>query len=185
LDIEEKKTVPPTPESILQLLDLSNMFIGGHSFGAASTITVVQDPSFHDTFRACFLHDLWPFPLSDSALDKGSPIPTLSILSEQFTRNSEVEYTRRFIRRGPCYSFYIKGTHHQNFADAMFWFPPWLVYKLGISGDLGIDRSREIIVQTTIAFLQGFLEPPIGKFDSKEVQKKAEELIPFGTQNKE
>jgi len=179
--------------TLLGLMDVSNIFIGGHSFGAATAILASQDPDIAKLLRACFIHDIWAFSLPTSSLEKEVKLPLFSILSEQFVSWDEVEYAQRLLKNktNNIYgSFYLQGTKHQNFSDAVHWYPSWIVKVLQLSGDLNIERGREIIVNATANFLLGQIKKDSDKTTSKDVsmgalQKKYPELRSFGiTQEK-
>ncbi len=62
-----EKICDPFVEDILNKGNKDHLFVGGHSFGAASSVIVSQNLSKY--FKGCVLYDLWPFPLSETTLE--------------------------------------------------------------------------------------------------------------------
>ena len=134
--------------------------IAGHSFGGSTAILATQLAARAEgpfaglqqpSFAGCLLLDAWAYPLSDAVLDAGAPVgetPTLLMQSEQFVDNNEHHVTERFVSATHASAedpsrllpFYVQGSRHQSWSDAVFWLPEKAVRTLQIAGEGGVDE---------------------------------------------
>ena len=146
--------VPDNIQSILNVADASRMFIAGHSFGATSSVLSSRQLADDVKFKGVILHDLWPFPLPEDALDHGVAVPCLSILSEPFSVSPEVRYTRRLLSASPNHtSFKIIGSVHSSFSDTPWWFPSMIGKRHELRGTADVNVVQSCIVQLTTTFM--------------------------------
>lgn len=103
------------------LLDFNQIFVGGHSFGAA---TAVQSAWIRkDTYKSVVMLDGWMFPIDKKLMDNGfgDQIPVYHLISDQFFRwSAHMDLMRRLskgCRHENSQLLLLKDSSHQNFSD--------------------------------------------------------------------
>mmetsp|Transcript_12485 Transcript_12485/g.14563 ORF Transcript_12485/g.14563 Transcript_12485/m.14563 type:complete len:381 (+) Transcript_12485:107-1249(+) len=148
---------------ILGAMDTKNIFLAGHSFGGCSTAFVMHSlekedelAKYAELVKGCIVLDIWSYPLPEEILKGGVRTPIVSILSEQFATNNEINFTTGFLNSSNCaHSSYIAGTVHQQFSDTP-WFSSLKFFKLRteLEGETHRDISQNAIMEIVKMFLQ-------------------------------
>ncbi len=122
-----------TLDAILQLTDKSRVVLVGHSFGAASFFVAAHELATKQPPTLAVLLDAWAFSLDDAVLEAtpkpdATPVPLLSILSEEWTSNKEVFAVDKLLKASSsagslCGSYFVPQTVHHSFSDSSLWFP--------------------------------------------------------------
>jgi pimeloyl-ACP methyl ester carboxylesterase len=153
-------TQPDVPENIrlvLKMADTSNFFVGGHSFGAASSVESARLMTAE--FKGAILLDLWPFPLSEESIDHGVTLPCISILSQPFSVSTEARYTRRLLSGSPDHSsFKIMGACHSSFSDTPWWFPAFIGRRADLRGSADPLLVQSNVNDLNVSFLRSVLD---------------------------
>jgi len=153
-------------EYILQHIDTSHIYMAGHSFGGATVVQALHDPSLEIglgagagiDIRGSIILDLWPFPVPQEFLDKGLPskVPSILINSEAFVNNAEMPLTSTLIRNSSSAhtrGFYIPGICHNAFSDTPFLLPEYIARKMNFSGALDREIAFSAIQHAVGSFL--------------------------------
>jgi platelet-activating factor acetylhydrolase len=157
-------------------IDMGNILLAGHSFGAATVINLVCK---NDMFKAAIVLDPWMFPLDANLTTK---TPLLSINSEKFHwKENFVRLQTFFPQDAPQENLYatIKGTAHQNQSDL-----PIVASKIlqmsRMAGSLNPVTAIQINNEIMLVWLarMGFLE----KHHSKVLENDHEHVM-IGLEN--
>ena len=173
---DEKRSILEKFKGILNTKK-GQLIMGGHSFGAATAVTVCNDTEnvetdypLKDEFRAAVMLDIWmlvcpslyfdlsnPQPLSAIPTSKLS-VPSLHIISEQFLKWSEnyqaLPQLLRESRRSSSFAklFYIKGSAHLSQSDFQLLFPTICRRYFNAKADAG--EIMDANVRAGIEFLR-------------------------------
>ncbi len=146
-------------------LALGTVGVSGHSTGAASALQLCSD---WDRCGAVVALDAWLEPMSDSAVERGSAVPTLFLSSDPAMTVFEAPNSARFDQifaslRGEALALEIEGTGHHDFDDTGTFSP--LARVIGYSkGPIRIDRAYQVIRSYTEVFFDRHL---LGEEDSE------------------
>lgn len=168
----EFESLPDLGRRLISRVDPASVWMGGHSFGAASTVRVLQHPSLKNVFRGGILLDIWSFALPRSVVKEGIglfPGGVMSILSEPFATNDEVYVIRELFERTDFAhvaeivgsgepkihraSFKIPGCTHQQFSDAPFLTCRPIAQKFGTMGTTPLSVSQRAITRSMAMFM--------------------------------
>lgn len=156
------------PTTIAEIIDNSQIFVAGFSYGAATaSLSTVRRP---DAYKACILLDGWfhieittdtvkPFDFPPSVHLSGLSIPALFIGSEQFaSRPGLADATNNLAISNTSDSgsvtHVLAGSKHQNFTDVGYWLPGWLLQKIGATGKSDYYKTHHQILTLTHDFLK-------------------------------
>ena len=141
------------------MVDLQQLHLVGHSFGAATILLAAQRwlSSTNRSIAPLTLTalDAWNFPLSDDINGRGIPstvsIPILSIISEEWLTNPEVEPLKEFLRNSQphclLYSYYAKNSMHQSFSDTQSWVPTPIAVQ---NENRGPQEDRHVTIRASV-----------------------------------
>jgi hypothetical protein len=154
-----------------------SILLAGHSFGG-STMQFMMHQLSQDIknkingvkVESLILLDTWVSPLPNEILSRKFQIPTLNIFCEPFVTwtASKVMHELKGIETmlqanrhsdtdgGINETFQcvaIRGTRHQFFSDAPYWFPKIISRYGGVSGKTDIDISRSCLQKVIAKFL--------------------------------
>jgi platelet-activating factor acetylhydrolase len=141
--------------AVLRAADVGQIALVGHSFGAAGVYAAAQELSAEYHFGLAALLDPWAYSLPDAMLRDTPPVPLVSVLSEEWTRNKEVfavdsllDSAHTAARLEGSYS--VKGSVHQSFSDTQCWLPGALGARLGMKDRTEERGSMHALVAATI-----------------------------------
>lgn len=150
---------PQKPESASVLkklkdrLNLDQVAVGGHSFGAATSfLGASQDPRF----KAVVAMDPWMYPLPSTFLHAKN-IPLLVINSETFHWAANLSALERVVKHEQtswAMMATLKGTGHMDQSDFTCAFPSYVTswFRSGLTSDpVSVLRSNNDLI---LAFMQ-------------------------------
>ena len=150
--------------------DVSRIALVGHSFGGATATLASQKYQDDPTVRAAVVLDAWAFALSDEIISRGLPTPTLSILSEGWTRttNEELPQIQDLLRNsaGLRSSLHIPGTVHQSHSDTPNWTPKFMSQRVGSRGSERLHDAHRAIAEATHMHIAAAITEETVVFDS-------------------
>ena len=144
---------------VLEMVDLQQLHLVGHSFGAATILLAAQrwlgSTSSSITPVTLTALDAWNFPLSDKINGQGIPstasIPILSIISEEWLTNPEVEPLKEYLRNSQphceLHSYYAKNSMHQSFSDTQSWAPTPIAVQ---NENRGPKEDRHVTIRASV-----------------------------------
>ena len=156
----------PIPAAVRDSIDLSQVFVAGFSYGAATAaLSVSKHPT---TYRACILLDGWfhidvpsrgaSFAFPAAAHQPGAlRVPALFIGSEQFAMLPLLAgATTKLHSSCPAGSalHVLDRSKHQNFTDVGFWIPIGVLKAIGMLGGCDYDDAYRRVLELTNAFLK-------------------------------
>lgn len=159
-------------------MDLDNVVLAGHSFGAATAITALAElhQKGDSCVKACILQDLWHRPLAeDFATQKTIPCPVLSVASGAWLQYDD--HTAKVLAR--CHplskSLALPDTAHHNFEDVPL-FGKLLAKKMGKVGSQDLRSVLQVISSVGVSFANEYtkdgengLEVAVNASDRKSV----------------
>lgn len=156
---------PARVAEVLGAADLSRLWLTGHSFGAAAVATLCAEAGMAAKIRGAVLLDLWAFPVRRDIESNGLPVPTLSVLSQEFVDGTETHITAALLEhtQPAHHSFYVPGTMHQQFSDMPF----LLSKRLGKKGGSIGETPKELSQTAFITAFAGFLQQTSGDADAE------------------
>ena len=123
---EKEADLTELQELVFKKFDRSRIFLAGHSFGGASTLTSAfsfeKQGYLSERIQGYVCLDPWGMPLHDALVEGGLEKPLISIRSEKFAFNDEAVYMGKLCKSSPNCKLdaYMKGIIHEQFSDA-----PW------------------------------------------------------------
>ncbi|CAH0476244.1 unnamed protein product [Peronospora belbahrii] len=143
-----------TADSIFNQCNRSNVSIAGHSFGAATALTVAHEDV---RFKKMVLLDAWMEPLDDDVRDGLGPrVPSLHLMSEHFHHwipNAEsINRHARGCTNTQSRLTWLRGTRHNNFSDIPV-FSPTINRLMKSAGKIDHFYALQAIGQMSAAFL--------------------------------
>ncbi|TPX40236.1 1-alkyl-2-acetylglycerophosphocholine esterase [Synchytrium endobioticum] len=124
-------------------IDFENVVMAGHSFGAATAITALQDPTFK--FRCGVLLDAWCFAMKPSP---AVTVPLLSCNSERFHWPENLQHLHGVLSNGESTYVTLKGTGHQDASDIPSMIPRRLLRYAGRS--ISEDPEKALRLQSIV-----------------------------------
>eukprot|EP01063_Lacrimia_lanifica_P023304 TRINITY_DN30805_c0_g1_i1.p1 TRINITY_DN30805_c0_g1~~TRINITY_DN30805_c0_g1_i1.p1 ORF type:complete len:314 (+),score=77.49 TRINITY_DN30805_c0_g1_i1:62-943(+) len=126
--LTEARADPGAPP-VFRAMNLDNIVLAGHSFGAASTVVHAASGAAHlARVKGLLLYDVWAYPVPTPYARL--PFPTLSILSGQFAHNGEASVAAELLEGAASAptstSYYVPDTGHQLWSDFTFLTPRFL-----------------------------------------------------------
>ncbi|CAG9830687.1 unnamed protein product [Diabrotica balteata] len=111
-------------EYLVGKIDVNNLVMMGHSFGAATALTTFSK-SPH--LKQCIVLDPWMFPIKDDDLhDKIFGKPVLFINTETFHIATNVNAMAKFMTNQKLQMYTIRQTTHENQTDSVLVAGYWL-----------------------------------------------------------
>ncbi|KAJ3185526.1 Platelet-activating factor acetylhydrolase [Geranomyces variabilis] len=145
------KRVPAFASAIKGRVDFDNLVMAGHSFGAATALTALQEPD--NPFKCGIALDPWMHAVSDLPVSK----PFLSIQSHTFQWKKNLEPLEALFSHSSVAATsrfgVLLGTAHQDVSDFPALFPS-LMRKIKLGGEQDPVRSLEIYHAWCMAFLK-------------------------------
>uniref|UniRef100_A0AAV1V6Y2 1-alkyl-2-acetylglycerophosphocholine esterase n=1 Tax=Peronospora matthiolae TaxID=2874970 RepID=A0AAV1V6Y2_9STRA len=144
------------PTSVFNQCNLDEVSVAGHSFGAATALSVAHQDK---RFKKMVLLDAWMEPLDDAVRDGlGARVPALHLMSEHFLHwRPNAKSTERHAR-GCTHTLsrltWLRDTRHNNFSDISV-FSPILNRLLKSIGKIDHFRALQAIGELSAAFLDG------------------------------
>mmetsp|Transcript_20486 Transcript_20486/g.36451 ORF Transcript_20486/g.36451 Transcript_20486/m.36451 type:complete len:454 (-) Transcript_20486:104-1465(-) len=166
VNLQAKTSSPDRPaaletfESLVRNGDCHRVFLGGHSFGACSSVHISRDPSVGRFLKRVFLLDLWPFPLDDEHLQQGMNHDSINILSQQFIEYPEVEYTKTLVANTMkaghhrAHLTHIPGSMHQQFSDVPYFLSKRAAKRAYALGDTDVEDSQPALMEAILEFFR-------------------------------
>lgn len=144
---------------VFRAMDVNEIYLAGHSFGACSIIKCAFDLGKTKTFKnikGLILFDLWGYPLERKVEESGINFPILSIVCDSFYENNEYPITKRFLERsGSKNAFCIYDVTHAQFSDCPYFTNiPYINKKYKFQGDMLPEVSQKYIVDCVDQFLK-------------------------------
>ncbi|TPX59830.1 1-alkyl-2-acetylglycerophosphocholine esterase [Powellomyces hirtus] len=167
---------PDIQSSLRGRLDFDNAVVAGHSFGAASALTAMQDKNGMK-FKAGIALDPWMH-----AVDGSLPVstPFISIQSESFQWKANLDPLRSFFSHRECAATsrfgVLKGTAHQDVSDFPVLFPG-LMLRIKLRGTADPAKSLELYHAWHMQFLKDELQGCALDLDSSS-EKMSLLLVP-------
>lgn len=123
---QERKDDQFSLKQLADRLDLQNVTLMGHSFGAASALTALAGEG-GDGFKQAVLLDTWMFPLKSEQIDKRVNHPLLFVNTQTFHIASNVRSLQPLLEGSSQRDmFTIRGTTHESQTDSVFVVGRWL-----------------------------------------------------------
>ena len=139
----------------------SSVVLTGHSFGGASAVRVSQElgRTRPGAISKLALLDTWAFSLDDATVNRGTSLPTLSIICDAWTTNLELPQLRTLCARSsPSWkSYFAPATVHQSVSDSSTWTPSFVGRRMGSRGadERELHRTRFATAQAVDEFIRG------------------------------
>ena len=147
---------------VTEHLDLSNVFVGGHSFGAATAIqSAWTQPK---AFKATVLLDAWTLPIERPLVEHGigHEIPVYHLISEEFLKWQENMDEVRTLHQGCTHAhsqlLVLNRSAHSSFSDVAVFFHRLLNEYTGTSGPLDPHEALCTIRWGVIQYLKAHLD---------------------------
>lgn len=161
---------PEFPQSVRDVMDVSQVFVAGFSYGAATaSLSVAKRPT---AYKACILLDGWfhidladikslnttrHFDFPAEAHKTGLDIPALFIGSEQFAQREKLaDATNRLAKNNRSKvgstTLVLEGSVHNTFCDVGFWLPirlmRWLKFSFLVGSCDYLPTYQRILLET-------------------------------------
>ncbi|CAI5709939.1 unnamed protein product [Hyaloperonospora brassicae] len=142
--------------SVFKQCNLNDVSIAGHSFGAATALSVAHQD---ERVKKMVLLDAWMEPLDRHVCDGlGARVPVLHLLSEHFMNwRPNAKSVERHVR-GCTHALsrltWLRDTRHNNFSDVPI-FSPILNRLMKSTGKMDHLRALQAIGELSAAFLAG------------------------------
>lgn len=152
--------IDPTIESIQKAIDTQQIFVMGHSFGAATAIKSVQDDN---RIISCVCLDPWMFPLSEADINKCTDKPMLILASHswQWEANRKKMEAKLLNMGKDSVLHYMNGVGHHNFSDVPYFADGFVLNKLNVVGDM----DRGVVLDVLATHAASFLIRTSGKLE--------------------
>lgn len=139
-------------------LNLSQVFMYGHSFGAGTALYASHQDS---RIKGCVLHDAWMIPIPKDIIATGPMVPMFHMVSGQFHEWPEnyalvEEYFKASANVQHC-MYVVKESGHNNFIDVPLFFPQWINIKMTFSGIMDARYGIRTINKVTFAYFQSLI----------------------------
>lgn len=150
-------------------LDLDQLGVYGHSFGAATALTAAVRCK---DIKAVAVADLWSLPLSPD-VRAGYDGPLLSVTSPTFL-SPRIEAVLKACSSPDKTCIVIEGTMHQNFSDLAL-FSKMVAKKFKKIGSLDLRRGLGILNAFNLAFFDKHLK---GSSEAMDALSRPGEMVP-------
>lgn len=152
-------------KNIAGYLDLSNLCVGGHSFGAATAIMASQ---LNEKFKCCIALDPWMLPISSTMLIEAKRhVATLVINSDTFHWPSNLTSLKQLMESitaknaenssKSCIVVLIRNTGHHDQSDIPSVIPQKLLGKSKTSTSLPHSFALNLNIDACHSFLNKIL----------------------------
>ncbi|KAF2883062.1 hypothetical protein ILUMI_23108 [Ignelater luminosus] len=123
-DVKTGKEINFKLEDLVGHLDLDNLMIAGHSFGAASALLTL---SKRKELKLGILLDPWMFPIkSENGILENTTQPLLFVNTQTFHIGSNVTAMEKFLTNEHRQMYTILHTTHENQTDSVLVLGYWL-----------------------------------------------------------
>ncbi|KAJ3029254.1 UNVERIFIED_CONTAM: Platelet-activating factor acetylhydrolase [Siphonaria sp. JEL0065] len=175
-----KNILPHTLPDLKDRLDIENSILIGHSFGAGTTIEVLQQPG-HPFFSAITL-DPWMEPVTVGGT---LPIPMLSVQAEKFQWRENMDILKDFWNHDSSASLktfsVVKRSGHQDISDIPaigYKITKWFSKSEGVEPKILHDSYDKMIG----AFLKDVLKGRNSVFESVEFGSVDGDIVMHGNE---
>lgn len=177
---------------VLETFDPLQLHLVGHSFGSCTTCLAAQRWAIQRSEEkstvipiplSMTICDPWNFPLTDEISNKGIPKaknqtsmpPILSVISEEWVTNPEVEPLKEYLRASqsngcPVQSYYAKNSVHVSFSDTEAWFPNFMAKR-------GDGEEAHVTIRAVVSAFSK--TTGIGSGENKNKEGSLEALVEF------
>ena len=150
-------------------IDMSQVTMLGHSFGAAATIEVLRQKEHFQWVKQAIIYDIWGAPLKPASdPEQHISVPLLAINTEAFTYwednfkavTSLCEETSRC--GAPSWLMTVRGTVHISHSDFCILYPHFASIFLKMS--LKPERAIDLSISASLEFLARVIPRPLAPF---------------------
>ena len=143
--------------SLNQRINLSNIAVGGHSYGGA---TAIHASKTDKRVKACFVFDGWINPVPKSTIKSGLVKPFLSIGRPSWEKSDysdNYNFLKKLFSNSSDFShnLIIKNTLHLDYTDIPMYSP--IIKHVMDVGDLPPFETQDLINNLTYTFLETYL----------------------------
>ncbi len=137
-------------------IDINQIHLFGHSFGAVTQATVASRVV---NIKSTVLLDSWMYPMPDKDRKNGALTSVLAISSDiwsaapyqaAFRRDYLLHTTQK--NNFTCYQYYLKDTDHQNFCDTYCLANKWLLRRPSVLGPANRKLTTSALDTMTLEF---------------------------------
>ncbi|KAL1494972.1 hypothetical protein ABEB36_010471 [Hypothenemus hampei] len=160
---------------LVGMLDLDNIVMMGHSFGAATALYTLSQ---HLEFKLGVLLDPWMFPVKNEQLESTITQPLLFVNTQTFHIEANIQSMSKLMdAKKEHQMFTIKHTTHENQTDTVllvgYWLN-WFMKKINPLKALKINNSL------ILKFFKDHLKYPENISDCLEILNKEVDNIELG-----
>lgn len=142
-------------DDLLASMDLNNVRVAGHSFGAATALTAAHED---ERFRVAVLLDAWMEPVADEVKQgMGTRVPVLHLISEHFYHWKpnfvDIQKHTNGSTHAASKLLMMTKTRHNNFSDLPI-FSPLINRLMKSAGSIDPHVAHRSISQLSAAFLR-------------------------------
>lgn len=137
-------------------IDVSQIHLFGHSYGAVTQATVASRLT---NIKSIVLLDSWMYPMPDKDRRNGALAPVLAISSDIWSAAPyQAAFRRDYMRNTTqknnftCYQYYLKDTDHQNFCDTYCLASKWLLRRPAVLGPANRKLTTSALDTMTLEF---------------------------------
>jgi len=118
---------------LVKLMDFQKVAVMGHSYGG---VTAVRAAQLDARVKCAVGLDSWlePLPPEMASQPLNGPLALINSTEWQWKENLEIQAAVTRAAKPPSFRLAIVGSHHQNFSDAAFYGPIWLLNRLKYIG---------------------------------------------------
>ena len=150
-------------------IDMSQVTMLGHSFGAAATIEVLRQKEHFHWVKQAIIYDIWGAPLKPASdPEQHISVPLLAVNSEAFTYWEENFKTVTSLceetsqRSAPSWLMTVRGTVHISHSDFCILYPHAASIFLKMA--LKPERAIDLNVSASLEFLARVIPKPPAPF---------------------
>ena len=156
------------PEKIINIIDLNNIGVFGHSFGGATSI---YSSYYDDRIDACINLDGWMVVVPDEIIDSGIDRNFMYIGQEQWDEELNYQKLDKFIKSNTKSSkILIPNTTHYDFSDTPHMSKA--AKLLNKSGNVKGESLKKILNELIVSFFNQNLKNQEVRVDYSTLAKK-------------
>lgn len=143
-------------------IDLKHVTMTGHSFGAATTISVLRNVTTFSWVTQGIIYDIWAaglhMPSPDESADNKLQVPILAINSEAFTYwRSNLDVVKDLVKEARnndalAWLMTVRGTVHVNQSDLSILYPT--ICGLALKMTANPQRALDLNINASLEFLK-------------------------------
>mmetsp|Transcript_90859 Transcript_90859/g.143535 ORF Transcript_90859/g.143535 Transcript_90859/m.143535 type:complete len:262 (+) Transcript_90859:1-786(+) len=151
---------------VLRCGDPDRFLLCGHSFGCSGIVRYLRkldEQQKFCPFQGTLLLDLWGGPLTEEDRTHRVQVPCVFLLSEAFAGDG-APVTKRIVGASGerCLGIAsFKGTQHQWISESHYFFPGWLLRRLGIMGTADFRKAHVATIKASQLAIEAFLDPTL------------------------